>query len=91
MLSLEQKEQLLDYVDLTLAIAEGECAKCLSPYKIGCSPCSSCPICAVRIHLQEAHNALMQIAIPEQTEKKLESPQGKTRFCRLVENAVKSF
>lgn len=65
MLKTEEVEQQLDYVELALAPAEEECTKCLYPYRIGCKSCSSCPICVVRIHLQEAHNALMQIAILE--------------------------
>lgn len=64
MLKTEEVEQQIDYVELTQAIAEEECTKCLSPYRIGCRPCSSCLICVVRIHLQEAHNALIQIENP---------------------------
>lgn len=62
MLKTEELEQLLDYVDLTQAIAEGECARCRHHSNAEHTSCPSCSIGVVREHLQKAHNALMQLA-----------------------------
>ena len=63
MLSLEQKEQLLDYVELALALAGEECTQCRYPYSTDCILCSSCSVGTVISGLQKVYNTMIQIAI----------------------------